>query len=143
MSIRWPWRGRSLGVLLVCRANICRSPMAESILHHKLDIAGMGRRVRVDSAGTHVQAGGQPPDQRVLTALAENSIPVKRSRSRSIRKADFERHRFILAMDEENLEHLEKICPPPFQEKLHLVTAFSSDLPPGGGFPIPITAIPP
>ncbi len=132
MNIRWPWKGGSFGVLMVCRANICRSPMAEAILRHKLDIAGMGRKVQVASAGTHVQTSGQPPDPRVLAVLSENGIPVKRGRSRSLRSADFERHRCILAMDEENLAHLQKICPPPFQEKLHLVTAFSRDLPPDG-----------
>ncbi|RTZ74910.1 MAG: low molecular weight phosphotyrosine protein phosphatase [Gammaproteobacteria bacterium] len=132
MSIRWPWKGRSLSVLLVCRANVCRSPMAEAILRHKLDIAGMGRRVQVASAGTHVNTGGQPPDPRVVAVLAENGIPVKRGRSHSIRSADFERHRFIIAMDRENLEHLMKICSASYQEKLHLVTAFSSGLPPEG-----------
>ncbi len=35
-------------------------------------------------------------------------------------------------MDRENLEHLMKICSASYQEKLHLVTAFSSGLPPEG-----------
>lgn len=131
MRIPWPLKPKGMGVLMVCRANICRSPMAEAILRRKLEVLGLSGRVGVVSAGTHV-TGGQPPDPRVLDVLEESGIYLKRKKSRSIRSADFERHTHILAMDEENLEHLEKICPEAFHHRLHLVTDFSRRLPPEG-----------
>ena len=43
---------RTLGVLMVCLGNICRSPMAEGVLLARLQEAGLGGKVRVDSAAT-------------------------------------------------------------------------------------------
>ncbi|HWG64411.1 MAG TPA: hypothetical protein VG253_22200, partial [Streptosporangiaceae bacterium] len=39
-------------VCLVCLGNICRSPMAETVLRSELAAAGLDRAVTVDSAGT-------------------------------------------------------------------------------------------
>ena len=50
-------------VCVVCSGNICRSPMGEIVLRHKLEEAGLGDRVVVDSAGTgdwHVGDGADP-----------------------------------------------------------------------------------
>jgi protein-tyrosine-phosphatase len=40
-------------VLFVCMGNICRSPTAHGVFRHKVIASGLGRVVRVDSAGTH------------------------------------------------------------------------------------------
>ena len=53
-------------VLMVCTGNICRSPTAEGVLRHKLDEAGLGDRVLVDSAGTIDYHSGDPPDRRAV-----------------------------------------------------------------------------
>ncbi len=37
-----------LRVLVVCMGNICRSPMAEAVLRHQLEAAGLGERGVVD-----------------------------------------------------------------------------------------------
>ena len=42
-----------MNILVVCTGNICRSPTAEAVLRKKLVEAGLGDKVRVDSAGTH------------------------------------------------------------------------------------------
>ncbi|RMG36458.1 MAG: low molecular weight phosphotyrosine protein phosphatase, partial [Gammaproteobacteria bacterium] len=57
-----------LSVLLVCTANICRSPMAEALLRDHLKAKGLDRRVKVASAGIRAMAG-MPPDPRALAAL--------------------------------------------------------------------------
>ena len=51
-------------VLMVCMGNICRSPTAEAVLRHKLEAAGLGSTISVDSAGTHAWHAGSPPDHR-------------------------------------------------------------------------------
>src|SRR6266511_388749 len=50
-------------ILLVCRGNICRSPLAHGLLRARLSRAGLFGRVAVDSAGTEVDVG-KPPDPR-------------------------------------------------------------------------------
>ncbi|MEE7567936.1 low molecular weight phosphotyrosine protein phosphatase, partial [Xanthomonas sp. Kuri4-3] len=39
-------------LLVVCLGNICRSPMGEGALRHRLAEARLGDRIEVDSAGT-------------------------------------------------------------------------------------------
>ncbi len=46
-----PLSPMSMHVLVVCTANVCRSPMAEGLLHHHLLARGLD--VTVTSAGTH------------------------------------------------------------------------------------------
>ena len=49
-------------VLMVCLGNICRSPIAEGILQHKVNQNGLA--VEVDSAGTAGYHEGELPDPR-------------------------------------------------------------------------------
>jgi len=127
MIFRWRTRGSKIGVLLVCRANICRSPMAEALLVHKLDLAGRAGQIRTDSAGTGAFPG-QAVDPRVKKVLEAEGIPLKRKRARPLGPDDFEAHDFILAMDGKVLENLHTHCPAPLREKLHLVTRWSPEL---------------
>ena len=46
------WWRPQLRVLFVCTANVCRSPLAEALLRHRLRSMGLGRRIAVASAGT-------------------------------------------------------------------------------------------
>ena len=62
-------------VLVVCTANVCRSPMAEGLLRHHL--ATIGADVAVTSAGT--RGPGHPPlsvDRHAVTALAEFGVEI-------------------------------------------------------------------
>ena len=58
-------------VCVVCSGNICRSPMGEIVLRRRLQEAGLGDQVVVDSAGTgdwHVGHGADPRTVRALQA---------------------------------------------------------------------------
>lgn len=65
-------------VLMVCTANMCRSPMAQHLLRHAVaqrSGAGMGLGWEVQSAGTHVLPGmAMHPIAREI--LAERGLPV-------------------------------------------------------------------
>ena len=43
---------KQYAILFVCLGNICRSPMAEYVLRHQAQQAGVAHRIRVASAGT-------------------------------------------------------------------------------------------
>lgn len=63
-------------VMTVCTGNICRSPMAEVVLRHRLERAGLGDDVVVDSTGISDEERGNPIDpraHRVLTAAGYRS----------------------------------------------------------------------
>jgi protein-tyrosine phosphatase len=105
-------------VLMVCMGNICRSPTAEAVLRHKLEQAGLGDVVRVDSAGTHAWHAGAPPDARSQQHARRRGYDLSGLRARPVVADDYVRFDLILAMDWDNLALLEEACPPEHRPKL-------------------------
>jgi protein-tyrosine phosphatase len=101
----------AVGVLMVCMGNICRSPTAEAVLRARLRAAGLQRHVRVDSAGMSSHHEGEAPDPRAIRHAAARGYELAVLRSRPVMAEDFRRHRYLLAMDEDNLRWLEKEMP--------------------------------
>ncbi len=108
------------GVLMVCMGNLCRSPMAEGVLRHKLAQAGLARRVQVDSAGTHADRGAAV-DHRAVSVAAKRGYALDGLRSRRIVDADFAQFDWVIAMDQDNLANLRDLCPPEQHERLLLL----------------------
>jgi protein-tyrosine phosphatase len=116
-----------LRVLMVCMGNICRSPTAEGVLRHLLREAELDGQVEVDSAGTHDYHVGAPPDRRAQQHAHRRGYDLSALRARQVTAADFERFDHVLAMDEDNLERLERICPAHRRERLQLLMHFAGD----------------
>jgi protein-tyrosine phosphatase len=115
-------------LLMVCTANICRSPMAQVVTTHAAIQAGLGSGTQVDSAGTRASWLSARPDVRANAALTERGYRVGRLRSRRVATKDFTRFDLILAMDQSNLDDLRRICPPEHVHKLHLFLEFAPEL---------------
>lgn len=98
-------------VLMVCAGNICRSPTAEAVLRSKLHRAGLGTRVQVDSAGTHGFHAGDAPDPRAMASAARRGYNLAPLRARPVLDLDFGRFHWLLAMDEANLQWLQRKAP--------------------------------
>jgi protein-tyrosine phosphatase len=101
----------TLRLLMVCLGNICRSPTAEAVLRHKLDAAGLGGQVEIDSAGTGDWHVGAPPDERSQRHAARRGYDLSALRARCVEPLDFERFDLILAMDAANLGDLQALRP--------------------------------
>ena len=101
-----------LRILMVCMGNICRSPTAEGVLRQRLEQAGLSSRIAVDSAGTYGGHAGDPPDPRAQRHAAKRGVDLSGQRARQVAAEDFRRFGLILAMDEDNLEALERWRPP-------------------------------
>ena len=112
---------KKITVLMVCSANICRSPIAQGVLEQLIRERGLKNRIRVDSAGTHVPRIGTRPDPRAIRAAEECGISIKRYRSRMLAPADYERCDYIVAMDQQNLGHMRRECPQEYSHKLSSV----------------------
>lgn len=112
-----------LQVLMVCTGNICRSPMAEAVLRQRLERAGLAHVVAVDSAGTHGFHKGSPADPRAVERAARRGYRVDGLRSRPLVPGDFTRFDLVLAMDQDNMDHLRKRCPPGEHHRLQLLMA--------------------
>lgn len=112
-------------VLMICMGNICRSPTAEAVLRHRLEVAGLSAAVEVDSAGTHAWHSRNPPDERAIAHAARRGYDLGGLRARRVEPADYERFDLLLAMDEDNLSHLQGDCPPEHRAKVRLLMSFA------------------
>lgn len=112
-------------LLMVCMGNVCRSPMSQTVMLHLVEQAGLARKIRVDSAGTHASLDKGPADSRVKAVLSGRGYAIAKHRSRQITEQDFSRYDLILAMDRENLNDLMRICPAGHTHKLHLFLEFA------------------
>ncbi len=112
-------------ILLVCMANICRSPMALVVATKLSKDLGLSARVKFDSAGTHAENGRKRMDSRVESVLRGRHYPLVKGRTRKINADDFENFDLIIGMDRGNLAALKKICPEQYISKLHLLLTFA------------------
>jgi len=113
-------------ILLVCMGNICRSPTAEGVLRDKLESAGLGDKVRLDSAGTHDYHVGKAPDRRAQEAARKRGYDLSDLRARQVSARDFAEFDLILAMDQDNYQSLLQACPEQHRHKVRLFLSFSS-----------------
>lgn len=117
-----------LSVLVVCRHNICRSPMAEGVLRHHLIQEGLEKQVEVESAGTHSERSGHRADERAQKVAMANGVSLKKMRSRPVRPKDFLKFDYILAMDKANYADLKAVCPEELVYKLGLIMDYSNQV---------------
>jgi len=92
-------------LLFVCLGNICRSPAAENIMNHLIEMRGLTGQIICDSAGTSNYHIGEPPDRR-MTAVAKQRGILMQGRARQFIPQDFEQFDRILAMDRDNFSQI-------------------------------------
>jgi len=112
-------------VLFVCMGNICRSPSAEAVFRHKAKIQGLS--LNVDSAGTVGAHAKEKPDHRAKKVGVERGYNFDGIKARKVKVQDFDDFDLILAMDNANLEYLQKISPVHLQSKAMLFLDFSKN----------------
>ena len=111
-------------ILLVCTANICRSPMAEGVLRKLLADAGRDKEFEIDSAGTHDYHVGKPPFEKAMEAAHRRGYKIDHLVSRRVTPRDFDHFDAILAMDRGNLASLKTIAPTRCKDKLELLLEY-------------------
>ena len=114
-------------ILFVCMGNICRSPTAHGVFQHLVQQEKLGKRIEIESAGTHAYHVGSEPDRRALETAAAKGIDLGYITARQVCAADYDYYDYILAMDNDNYAMLKQACPEPFQHKIRLFLDFSDD----------------
>jgi protein-tyrosine phosphatase len=95
-------------ILMVCLGNICRSPMAEGILQHKANKAGL--HWKVESAGTNHYHIGEPPHKLSQKVAKLNGIDICEQRARRFVAEDFNRYDKIYALADDVLDDIKNIA---------------------------------
>ena len=112
--------GSPYRVCLVCLGNICRSPMAETVLRAALTDAGLAEAVTLDSSGTGDWHVGQQMYPQARRALAQRGYDGSMHRARQFRASWLPDRDLILAMDAGNLAALRRMAGPEDRDRVSL-----------------------
>lgn len=108
-------------LLLVCTANICRSPMAEAIFKARLGHVFQ----TIKSAGLRADPRGAPVDARAAAALARHDYALGRKwRSQRVQADELAGYDLILAMEADHVAKLREQAAPEQQPRIRLLTDF-------------------
>ena len=120
-------------ILMVCLGNICRSPLAEGILEHKANKAGLNWTV--ESAGTNNYHIGEAPHKLSQKVAKLNGIDICNQKARRFVKEDFERYDKIYAMADDVLDDIRSIAKEKYDPLK--VELFLNELHPGKNASVP------
>lgn len=93
-------------ILIICVGNVCRSPVAEALLAHKLQ----GQSLAISSAGIGALVGN-PMDKTAHEVLQEHGLEHRSHRARQVDSAMLHRADLILAMEQSHIQHIRQIAP--------------------------------
>jgi protein-tyrosine-phosphatase len=107
-------------VLCVCTGNLCRSPMAEGLLRHKLAEDGQGGRFKIYSAGIW-GVDGSPASANSVDVMAERGIDISDHIAHTITSEDVADSDLILVMSREHAQVIRNSWPQ-YGWKVHLLS---------------------
>lgn len=120
-------------ILVVCLGNICRSPIAEGLLRHKIKQHGLNWQV--DSAGTNSYHTGEAPHRHSQKVCLMNGVDISGQRAKRFSAADFERYDIIYAMADDVYEEIRRMGGK--HADMDKVEYFLNELEPGGNGSVP------
>ena len=95
-------------ILFVCSGNTGRSPMAQFVMMHLIDAAGLSDKITVSSAASKLNAGGALHEG-IAAKLREENIPYGKHAAHTITKDDYATSDLIICMDAGNVEQVKAI----------------------------------
>ena len=94
-------------ILFVCHGNICRSPMAEFVLRKMAEERGID--LETASAATSTEEIGNPVHPGTKGILQRLGIDCSGKRAVQLRRDDYEKYDYIVAMDSANVRNIMRI----------------------------------
>ena len=114
-------------ILFICHGNICRSPMAEFVMKELVRRNNLEDKFLISSAATTNDEIGNDMYPNAKNELKLHSIPFERRRARRITRDDYAAWDYIIAMDQENLQHLRHILREDHGNKIKLLMSFAGE----------------
>lgn len=114
-------------VLFVCLGNICRSPMAEFLFKDMVNKKGLRDKFIIESAGTSNEEEGNPVHYGTKNKLAEVGIRVEGKYARQLKKDDYEKFDYIIAMEQRNIRDIYRIVGEDKDNKIYRLLDFSNN----------------
>ncbi len=98
-------------ILVVCTANIYRSPIVEAFIRHSLYEDKLDARINVLSAGMDARPGIKVPLELVSHILDTYALDLSRHKSQPVTTKLFQTADLVLVMEQQHLERLSKQYP--------------------------------
>lgn len=134
--------GRSIGVLFVCYANVCRSPLAAGLMRELAGKRGLAERLQIDSAGTSAMEGAHPHP--LSCEIAEQHGFTLQGRARQLLRDDLTRFDHVVVMDRQNMSTIERLAAPSafgslagYRAKIRLLRAIANPKAKGRDLDVP------
>jgi protein-tyrosine phosphatase len=118
---------------MVCLGNICRSPIAEGVMQHKIKQHGLDWTV--ESAGTESYHIGEQPHRFSQKICQTNGIDISDQRARKFTADDLNKYDKIYAMATDVYDEIKRISGR--QADLSNVELFLNELEPGSNASVP------
>lgn len=114
-------------ILFVCLGNICRSPMAEYIFKDLLKKEELEKKYLVESAGTSNEEAGNDMHYGAKDKLNEKGVPYGKHKARQLRKEDYSKYDYIIAMENSNIRNIMRIIEEDKENKVHRLLDFTNN----------------
>lgn len=112
-------------VAFCCHGNICRSTLSESVFTYKVNELGLADQFLIDSFATSTEEIGNPPHPGTVRKLREVGIPLVPHRAKQITFADYEQFDYIIGMDTENIQNLNRMLKGDPDGKVYKLLSFA------------------
>ena len=96
-------------VLFVCHGNICRSPMAEFVFKNMVKEEGIEELFYIASSATSSEEIGNPVYPPAKKKLMEYGISCEEKRAVQLKKSDYDKYDYIIAMEQFNIRNMLRI----------------------------------
>lgn len=116
-------------IMFVCHGNICRSPMAEFILKDMVNKKGLQDGFVIASSATSTEEiwgnVGNPVYPPARAELAKHGISCEGKRAVQLKKSDYEKYDYIIAMDNNNIRNIFSIIGSDPDKKVYKLLEFA------------------
>ena len=112
-------------ILFVCHGNICRSPMAQSVLTHLVNQQHLSHAFHIDSAATSREEIGNSPHYGTVNKLRQVGIPVIPHRAVQLAKEDYAKYDYLIGMDSANIRNMHRILGGDPEDKIYKLPYFA------------------
>lgn len=114
-------------VMFVCLGNICRSPMAEFVFKDLVKQYHLEKKFIINSAATSNEEFGNPVHPGTRNKLAQYNISTTGKTSVQLKKSDYQKYDYIIAMDTSNLRGIFRIIGNDNENKVSRLLDFANE----------------
>lgn len=116
-----------INVMFVCHGNICRSPMAEFVFKNMVREEGLEKLFNIASSATSAEEIGNPVYPPAKRKLMEYSISCEEKRAVQLKKSDYDKYDYIIAMEQFNIRNILRIIKDDKDNKVFRLLEFTDN----------------